>query len=97
MPITSADATVAHGGTFTVHTPNAASIAEVFLIRPGAVTHGFNMSQRMVGCVFSASGPTTLAVTAPPDGFVAPPGHYLVFILDAARVPSEATWIRLTP
>ena len=95
--ITSADATAAHGASFTVHTPNASSIAEVFVIRPGAVTHGFNMSQRMVGCVFSASGPTSLSVKAPPDGNVAPPGHYLVFIVDAARVPSEAAWIRLTP
>jgi hypothetical protein len=90
-------ATVAHGAAFTINTPNASSIAEVVLMRPGAVTHGFNMAQRSVGCVISGRGGTSLQVKAPPDGNIAPPGHYLLFIVDSARVPSTATWIRVTP
>ncbi len=95
--ITGSPTSVAHGASFTVNTPNATSIAEVVLIRPGAVTHGFNMSQRMIGCVIAGRGPTSLQVQAPPDGNVAPPGHYLLFVVDTARVPSVAAWIRLTP
>jgi hypothetical protein len=90
-------ATVAHGAAFTINTPNASSIAEVVLMRPGAVTHGFNMAQRSVGCVISGRGGTSLQVKAPPDGNIAPPGHYLLFIVDSARVPSTAAWIRVTP
>ena len=90
-------ATVAHGATFTVDTPNASSIAEVILMRPGAVTHGFNMAQRSVGLVISGRGGTSLQVKAPPDGNIAPPGPYLLFLVDSARVPSVAAWIRVTP
>ena len=95
--IATAPSSVGHGATFTVDTPNATSIAEVVLIRPGAVTHGFNMSQRLIGCEIMGRGPTSLQVKAPPHGNIAPPGHYLLFIVDTARVPSVAAWIRVTP
>src|SRR5262249_45983000 len=43
--IAGAPATVAYGATFAVNTPDAPSISEVVLMRPGAVTHGFNQTQ----------------------------------------------------
>jgi len=55
------------------------------------------MSQRFVGCAIVGAGATSLQVQAPPDGNVAPPGWYLLFIVAAGRVPSVAKWIRLTP
>jgi len=67
------------------------------LIRPGAVTHGFNQSQRLVGCEITGRGATSLQVKAPPDGNIAAPGYYLLFLVDTARVPSVAAWIRVTP
>jgi plastocyanin len=95
--ITSAPASTNYGATFSVNTPDAGSIAEAVLIRPGAVTHGFNMSQRFVGCEIAGVGAASIDVTAPPDGNVAPPGWYLLFIVNTGRVPSEAAWIQLTP
>src|SRR5262249_42488544 len=86
--------TIGYGAAFTINTPDAASIAEVVLMRPGAVTHGFNQTQRYVGCTFVV-GAGTLAVTSPPDGNVAPPGWYMLFIVNSGRVPSIARWIRL--
>jgi len=94
--IASAPATVAHGAVFTVNTPDAPSIAEVLLMRPGAVTHRLNQTQRYVGCAFTAAA-GALSVTAPPDGNVAAPGWYMLFIVNSGRVPSLAKWIRLTP
>jgi Galactose oxidase-like, Early set domain len=91
--ITAAPATVAHGARFTIRTPNATSIAEVVLIRPGAVTHGWNQAQRFVGCVITASAAGSLDVLAPPDGNVAAPGHYLRFVA-GARVPSAGSRVR---
>ena len=44
--ITSSPTSVNHGQTFFVGTPEATSIGKVSLIRLGAVTHSFNMSQR---------------------------------------------------
>ena len=52
--ITSAPAIAQYGSTFTVDTPDAASIAKVSLIRPGAVTHSFDEDQRILSLSFTA-------------------------------------------
>jgi len=95
--ITGSPAAVAHGAAFSVNTPTPGAIAEVVLMSPGAVTHGFNQNQRYVGCVITGTTATTVDATAPPDGNIAPPGYYLLFLVDHDRVPSIAKWIRLTP
>ena len=94
--IASAPAAVAYGSTFDLDSPQAATISEVILLRPGAVTHGFNMSQRAIECAIVGGAGATLQIQTPPNGNVAPPGWYLLFIVDANRVPSEGHWMRLT-
>jgi hypothetical protein len=84
-----------YGQTFQVQTSAASSIGSVVLVRPGAQTHSIDMEQRLVGLNFSA-GDGVLNVTAPPHGNIAPPGYYMLFILDSAGVPSVATFVRLT-
>ena len=93
--MTSAPGSIQHGDAFTIQTPHANAIAEVVLIQPGAVTHGFNESQRLIGCTITGSTGATVDAEAPPDGNVAPPGWYLLFVVTAGRVPSEGRWIRL--
>jgi PKD repeat protein len=83
-----------YGQTFLVQTPNAASIASVVLVRPGAQTHAIDMEQRLVGLNFTA-GDGVLNVTAPPHGNIAPPGYYMLFVLDSAGVPSVASFVRI--
>ena len=95
--ITGAPSTVHYAAKFTIDCPSAASIAEVVLLRPAAVTHGFNMSQRFVGCAITGGGATTVQAQTPPDGTYAPPGWYLLFVVDGGRVPSIARWIHVTP
>ena len=74
--ISSSPNTISYGSSFTVQTPNAASISSVALIRNGAATHAFDMDQRYVGLSFNVvSG--ALNVTAPPNGNIAPPGYYM--------------------
>jgi FtsP/CotA-like multicopper oxidase with cupredoxin domain len=94
--MTAAPPSVGFSATFTVDTPQAPIIAEVVLMRPGAVTHGFNMHQRAVECEVVGGTATTLDVEAPADGTIAPPGWYLLFLVDANRVPSVGRWIRLS-
>jgi hypothetical protein len=73
----------------------------VGLMRLGSVTHGNNMDQRYVWLSettpLSTSGPVhaTLFVSAPADGSIAPPGDYMLFVVDALGVPSEARFVRL--
>jgi len=91
--ITSAPATLTYGQVFTVQTPDAARIASVSLIRYGAVTHSINMAQVYVPLTFSA-GSGSLTVTAPASGNLAPPGYYMLFIVDSNGVPSIAATTR---
>jgi hypothetical protein len=93
--ITSVSATsVGYNGTFSVATPNAAQITEVRWIRLGAVTHAFDASQRAntLSFVQTANG---VNVTAPANSNLAPPGPYLVFILNRNGVPSEGKVITI--
>src|SRR6267143_169041 len=93
--ITAAPSVIGYGGSFQVSTPNAANIASVALIRNGANTHAFDMDQRMVSLAFT-KGTGTLTVTAPPNPNVAPPGYYMLFIVDANGVPSVAPFVEVS-
>jgi len=80
--------------TFTISSAEAASIKKVALVGLGDVTHSIDQGQRYVPLKFSASG-TTLTVTGPPTGGVAPPGYYMLFIIDADGVPSVAKMVQV--
>jgi Domain of unknown function (DUF1929)/Bacterial Ig domain/Kelch motif len=92
--ISSAPASTSYGSSFTVGSADAADIAKVALIRPGAVTHAYNMEQRYIPLSFSAAE-GSLAVTAPASGNIAPPGYYMLVIENGAGVPSVARFMRL--
>src|SRR6185369_3682585 len=92
--ISSLPGTIAWGGGFTVTTPDAANISSVVLIRPGAPTHAFDTEQRVVGMSFT-KGSGTLTVTAPPNGNIAPPGYYMLFLVNSSGVPSVAKFTKL--
>jgi len=92
--ISSAPAAVAYGQSFQLQTPDAANITSVAVLRAGAVTHAFDMEQRMVELNFTtASG--DLNVTAPPNGNIAPPGYYLLFLINDKGVPSVASFLQI--
>ena len=92
--ITSAPAAIDYGTPFQVQTPDAANISSVVMMRNGAVTHSFDMDQRMVGLAFTA-GSGTLSVTGPPNGNIAPPGYYMLFLLNTQGVPSVASMVQV--
>jgi galactose oxidase len=92
--ISSAPASVGYGASFRVLTPNASTITRVSLIRLGSVTHAFDENQRFQRLSFTADG-TGLTVTAPTSGNRAPPGHYMLFILNGTGVPSIARIIQI--
>jgi hypothetical protein len=93
--ITSAPATASYGTTFSVSSPQATSIAKVGLVGLGAPTHGDDQGQRYVPLSFSAAG-TSLTVTSPANVNVAPPGYYMLFVVDSNGVPSVARMVKLT-
>ena len=92
--ITGAPSSISYGNAFTVQTPDAASIAHAVLVRNGTVTHAFGMDQREAEMSFT-SGSGALTVTAPPNGNIAPPGYYMLFLLNNSGVPSVATFVQV--
>jgi len=92
--IASAPGAIGYGSTFNVLTPDAAQIAGVSLVRLGSVTHSFNNGQRFLWLAFQQiSG--GLSVTAPLNGSLAPPGYYMLFILNTNGVPSVAAFLQI--
>src|SRR6266850_4270931 len=92
--ISSTPGSAAYGSTFFVSTPDASSISSVTLLRISAATHAFNMDQRFLRLNFS---PVTggLNVTAPANANMAPPGYYVLFILNSSGVPSVGAVIQI--
>jgi galactose oxidase-like protein/Big-like domain-containing protein len=87
--IISAPSQLSYGQTFNVQTPDATRIAKVSLIRFGAATHSDNMSQRYLPLSFTM-GANALTVTAPANSNLAPPGNYMLFLVDSNGIPSVA-------
>ena len=85
---------VSYGQTFSVATPNAAQITEVRWIHIGSVTHAFDAGQRANKLTFTPTA-TGVDVTAPDRAQLAPPGHYLVFILNRNGVPSAGKIVQV--
>jgi hypothetical protein len=92
--VTDAPATVGYGQNFTVATPAAGQITRVRWIRLGSVTHAFDANTMAVSLDFTA-GDGSISVTAPPNPNVAPPGHYLLFVLNRNGVPSTGRIVRV--
>jgi Glyoxal oxidase N-terminus/Galactose oxidase-like, Early set domain len=79
----------------------AASIRRVLLIRNGSTTHTNNMDQRAVGLQITGAIGTKLSVMLPPDASIAPPGPYILFVVDQALnqapLPSYGVSVMLGP
>ena len=92
--ISSAPASVLYGTNFTVQTPDAASITSVAWIRPSTVTHQFNEDQHFLNLAFQNTG-GQLTVQAPANANLAPPGYYMLFLVNGNGVPSVATFVKI--
>jgi len=84
-----------YGQSFAVSTAVAASIRKVTIIRLPSTTHAFNMSQRLNTLQFEVTG-DGLTVTPPAAGRIAPPGPYMLFLVNEAGVPSVAQTVMLS-
>ena len=92
--ISSAPSVLQYASAFSVATPDAARIGSVSLIALSAVTHAFNENQRFVPLTFEVNS-GSLNVHGPVDGNTAPPGPYMLFLVDTTGVPSVAAMVRL--
>jgi Domain of unknown function (DUF1929)/Glyoxal oxidase N-terminus len=92
--ISSAPTVVSYGETFQVNTPNLGQVAKVRFIRLGSVTHAFDQNTRTMTLPFISSV-GGIAVTAPTNANLAPPGHYMLFLLNRNGVPSVGSIVKI--
>jgi len=94
LTIASAPTVLDIGRTFGLDLDGSGTPARVVMVKTGSVTHSWNMEQRFVELTFNRSG-SHLNVQAPTRAADAPPGFYMVFVLDSAGVPSVAKIVRI--
>lgn len=94
--ILEAPAAVAYDETFPILTSAPDAVAGVVLMRAPSVTHSVDFEQRRVPLQHSVRN-GVLQATAPANANVAPPGYYMLFVIDAAGVPSLAELVQVRP
>lgn len=91
LEVSSAPSFVRYNQLFTVALDRAATqVAHASLVRCGSVTHSTNNDQRFVSLVIDARNGNAITLAAPPSGNVAPPGYYMLWLVDTAGNPCTA-------
>jgi hypothetical protein len=93
--ITSAPTDITYGQVFSVGVQGSFGVSKVTLIRLSSVTHSFNQNQSFNSLSFSKVY-TGVKVTMTLEPNVCPPGHYMLFVINSAGVPSEARIVRVS-
>jgi hypothetical protein len=93
--ITAAPSSMPLGTRFSIRTTEVARIKSVALVRLGSVTHTYDSDQRYINLEFTQTG-GSLEARSPASANVAPPGYYMLFIVNTSGVPSVAKIVKLT-
>ena len=94
--ITAAPASMTYGGASTSARRTPPRSSSVSLIRSPSVTHALDMNQRFQFLSFTASA-GKVTVQAPANANLAPPGDYMLFLVDTNGVPSVGSFVRQSP
>ena len=84
-----------YGGTIVIPTPDGPNISSVSLVRLGATTHHYDANARLIWLQIVNSSSGSVTVSAPINARLAPPGYYMIFILNGSQVPSVARIIKI--
>ena len=93
--ITIAPATAAFGAGIDVDTPDAVDIASVVLLSPISTTHQTDAQQRYIKLPIVTRTANRIVTRAPANGNIAPPGFYMLFLVNTGGVPSTAHFIQI--
>jgi len=84
-----------YGGTIAIPSPNALDVAKVSLVRISSTTHHYNTDQRLIWLQILDNSSNTVTVSAPLNSKLAPPGYYLIHILNGDEIPSVGAAIQI--
>ena len=84
-----------YGTEHTIGYSSANPITSAVLIRPAAVTHSSDPNQREVALPITSNASGQLKVSLTSNDNIAPPGYYMVFLVNSEGVPSVAQWVHV--
>jgi hypothetical protein len=95
--IRSAPGSVEYSNPFQIEMgTDLSEVESVCLIRQSSQTHQINTDQRYVGlAIIPTMSRTSVTVQAPPSPNIAPPGFYMLFVVNRQGVPSIAKWVHI--
>ena len=85
---------ISYNNIFEV-TKNDVKIETVSLIKASSTTHNNNMDQRCIVLPIKKQTKNALKLLSPQDSTYAPPGYYMLFILDNEKVPSVGKFVKV--
>ncbi len=92
--IVSSPINLTYGQSFIIGTDRDGMTAAT-LVAPGAVTHGNDMHQRAIKLPIQTRF-NGLTAQVPTSSALVPPGYYMLFVLDAAGIPSVAKFVHIS-
>ena len=69
-------------------------VQQAALIRTGSITHSFDFDQRRIQLPIRVTG-NNVEVQIPSNGAEVPPGYYMLFVMNAAGVPSMGSILNM--
>jgi len=87
---------ISYGQKFKIKVGQRDVIDKVSWTRIGSVTHCHNMNQSFQFLKHTTSG-TEVTIEAPKNHYLAPPGHYMLFLVSKEGVPAIAPIVLLKP
>jgi Domain of unknown function (DUF1929)/Kelch motif len=84
-----------YGGTIVIPTSNTENITSVSLLRIMSTTQYNEANQRLVWLPIKDKKENTITVEAPINANIAPPGIYMIHILNTSDIPSRAAIIKI--
>ncbi len=94
--ITDAPETIGYGEYFRIYVDTPKRVKKAVLMRPASVTHSVNFEQRRIPIPIQI-GKRGMLLNAPTSSAIAPPGYYMLFVLNDKGVPSVAKMVKLGP
>jgi Domain of unknown function (DUF1929) len=84
-----------YGASITIPTPNASSITQATLVRLPDTTHHYDANMRCLFLNVQSRTSSSVTVEAPLNANLAPPGYYMIHVLNSAGIPSIAEIIQI--
>ncbi|HLG36951.1 MAG TPA: galactose oxidase-like domain-containing protein, partial [Nitrososphaera sp.] len=93
--ISGISSTATYGKEFEITTLSASTIKSVSIVRFSSTTHHYNTDQRLLWLQIISKTGNIIKVSSPRNSRLAPPGYYMVHILNWSGIPSKAATMQV--